>query len=392
MLLGALLDAGLPRRELTRALEGLGVEHRLRVSRVRRGALAARYVEVRVPPAAAGRGSRRAGSRGRHVHGRRYAQIRRLLDRASLPDPARARAQTIFRALAEAEARVHGIALEEVHFHEVGAVDAVVDIAGAALALDLLGVVRVTASPVALGSGSVETAHGTLPLPAPATLELLRGIPTVPAHASFETATPTGAAILRCVVDEFCTLPAMTIESIGHGAGNDRPQARLPNVLRAVLGRDAGADRADRVEVLEAHLDDAVPEHFEHWMERLFQAGALDVAFLPLQMKKSRPGFAIRVVAPPDRRLALAGVMLDETPTLGVRVHPCERIVLARDILRVDTPFGRVRVKRSRAPGGRLELSAELEDCRRAARRHGVALREVVRVAETQAHQDHGAG
>jgi len=281
---------------------------------------------------------------------------------------------------------VHGIPVEQVHFHEVGAVDAIVDVAGAALGLELLGVSRVTASPVALGSGTVETAHGTLPIPAPATLELLRGIPTVPAHAPFETVTPTGAAILRTVVDTFSSLPAMTVEAIGHGAGDDRAGARLPNVLRAVLGRDEASVGADRVVVLEAHLDDAVPEHFEHWMERLFEAGALDVAFHPLQMKKSRPGYALRVVAPPDRRLALAGVILDETPTLGVRAHE----VVARSTHRVATPFGRVRVKRSQAPGGNVELSAEVDDCRRAARRHGVPLREVIRVTESLARQQMG--
>jgi uncharacterized protein (TIGR00299 family) protein len=379
MVLGALLDLGLPRAALARGLEGLGVAHRLRVSKVRRGALAARYVQVQVPRSP---GRRRA-------HGRRYAEIRALLAKARLPQAARARAQAIFAALAEAEARVHGIAVEDVHFHEVGAVDALVDVAGAALGLELLGVARVTASPVALGHGTVETDHGTLPLPAPATLELLRGIPTVPAHAAFETVTPTGAAILRAVVDEFRTLPAMTVEAIGHGAGNDRPDARLPNVLRAVLGRD-DAPVADRVVVLEAHLDDAVPEHFEHWMERLFEAGALDVAFHPLQMKKSRLGYALRVVAPPDRRAALAAIVLDETPTLGVRAHECERLLVGRETLRVQTPFGPVRVKRSRAPGGRLELSAEVDDCRRAARQHGVALREVVRVAEAVAREELG--
>lgn len=379
MVLGALLDAGLSRSALAKGLEGLGVAHRLRVSKVRRGPLAARYVQVAVP---AGRGSGRRA----HGHGRRYAEIRALLGKAKLPAPVRARAQAIFEALAQAEARVHGIAVEEVHFHEVGAVDAIVDVTGAALGLDLLGVERVTASPVALGHGRVDTAHGALPLPAPATLELLRGIPTVPAHAAFETVTPTGAAILRTVVDEFRTLPAMTIEAIGHGAGDDRPQAPLPNVLRAVLGRADGPG-ADRVVVLETHLDDAVPEHFEHWMERLFEAGALDVVFHPLQMKKSRPGYALRVVAPPDRRAALAAIVLDETPSLGVRAFECERIVVARETRRVETPFGRIRVKRSRAPGGRLELSAEIDDCRRAARRHGVALREVVRVAEARARE-----
>ena len=230
-----------------------------------------------------------------------------MLERARLRPAVRERALAIFEALGRAEAAVHGIALARVHFHEVGAVDAIVDVAGAAIGLDRLGVARVTASAVALGDGSVETAHGRLPLPAPATLELLRGIPTVPAHVHWETVTPTGAAILRSVVDEFRSLPALTIEAIGHGAGDDRP-GPMPNVLRAVLGRASGAS-ADRVVSLETNLDDLVPEHFDYLMERLFEAGALDVAIQHLQMKKNRPGFGVRVLGRPSDRLALARVL-----------------------------------------------------------------------------------
>ena len=202
----------------------------------------------------------------------------------------RARALACFEALARAEARVHGTSLAKVHFHEVGAVDAIVDLTGAAIGLARLGVTRVTASPAALGRGVVDTEHGRLPLPAPATLELLRGLPTVPAHVAWETVTPTGAALLRTLVDEFCDLPAMTIEAIGHGAGNDR-KGGLPNVLRAVLGRASGAD-ADRVACLETNLDDLVPEHFEFLMERLFEAGALDVSLQPISDEEESAGSA----------------------------------------------------------------------------------------------------
>ena len=262
MFLGALLDAGLSRRELEEDLRGLGLDHKLRVRNVKRGALAARYVEVLVPKV-----SRKSkGKHTGHHHGRSYVQIARLLGKAKLAGPVRDRALAIFEALGKAEARVHGIALEKVHFHEVGAVDAIVDVTGAAIGLARLGIGRVTASPVALGEGTVETDHGLLPLPAPATLELLRGIPTVPAHVGWETVTPTGAAILRTVVDEFCALPAMTIEAIGCGAGNDRV-GPMPNVTRAVIGRSAGA-AADRVVCLETNLDDFIPEHFDHLMER----------------------------------------------------------------------------------------------------------------------------
>ncbi|MEN8180896.1 MAG: nickel pincer cofactor biosynthesis protein LarC [Myxococcota bacterium] len=377
MFLGALLDLGLSRRQLQQDLAGLGLDHALRVSRVRRGALAARYVRVQVPRKASGSSKR---------HGRHWSEIRRLIERARLPEPVRERALRIFEGLAVAEGRVHGIDPERVHFHEVGAVDAIVDVVGAASALYRLGIERVSASPVALGEGTVETAHGRLPLPAPATLELLRGIPTAPAHVAFETVTPTGAAILREVAGSFGPLPAMTILAVGHGAGDDR-ESPMPNVLRAVLGRDE-AWQADRVVSLEANLDDLVPEHFDHVMERLFEAGALDVSLHPLQMKKNRPGFEVRVLAPPARRTELAAVLLTETSTLGLRVSECERIVLPRKTHRIRTPQGMVAVKVVRRPDGRVDVSAEYDDCKRIARRSGVPLREVVRHAEDQARAE----
>jgi uncharacterized protein (TIGR00299 family) protein len=376
MFLGALLDLGLSRKLLEQDLAGLGVAHGLRVSRVRRGALAARYVRVSVP------------REGRSSHGRHWSEIRRVIERAALPEPVCRGALATFEALAVAEGKVHGIDPEQVHFHEVGAVDAIVDIVGAASALHRLGIERVTASPVALGEGTVETAHGRLPLPAPATLELLRGIPTVPAHVAFETVTPTGAAILRTIVDSFGPLPAMTIDEVGHGAGNDR-EAPMPNVLRAVLGHDS-AWSSDRIVQLEANLDDQIPEQFDHVMDRLFEAGALDVSLHPLQMKKNRPGFEVRVLATPERRADLARVLLTETSTLGLRVSERERIVLPREVLRVRIPEGTVAVKVVRRPDGRIDVSAEYDDCKRLARRSGTPLREVVRRAEELARAQLG--
>jgi uncharacterized protein (TIGR00299 family) protein len=377
MFLAALLDLGLSQPALERDLAGLSVRHRLRVRRVRRGPLSARFLSVEAPGA---RGARHAHHGRTSHHGRSYAEVRRVVERARLRPAVKERALAIFEALGRAEAAVHGIALSRVHFHEVGAVDAIVDVAGAAIGLDRLAVARVTAGPVALGDGDVETEHGRLPLPAPATLELLRGIPTVPAHVRWETVTPTGAAILRSIVDEFRTLPAMTIEAIGHGAGNDRP-GPLPNVLRAVLGRAGGAS-ADRVVCLETNLDDLVPEHFDYLMERLLEAGALDVAIQHLQMKKNRPGFGVRVLARPSDRLKLARVLFAESTALGVRVSEQDRLVLAREERRVATRYGRIRVKLVRDADGRADVSAEYDDCKRAARRTGASLRDVVRAAE----------
>jgi uncharacterized protein (TIGR00299 family) protein len=407
MFLGALIDLGLPIPELERELAPLGLDFRLRVSRVHRGPLAARYVRVELPAAARRRGARlrpRAGHEHDHEHGpahgsararrahdpshgRNFAEIRRLLSRAGLAATVRERALAIFEALASAEGRVHGVPAERVHFHEVGAVDAIVDVVGAAFGLARLGIERVTATPVALGGGvSIDTAHGRLPVPAPATLELLRGLPSVPAHADFETVTPTGAAILRCVVDEFGPMPALTVERIGHGAGDARPSP-LPNVLRAVLGR-AGWLGRDRVVLLETNLDDLVPEHFDHVMERLFAAGALDVSLQHLQMKKNRPGFLVRALARPSERTVVARVLFAETTALGVRITECERLVLPREERRVRIPQGVIRVKVVRGPEGGVEVSAEYDDCRRAALRSGVPLREVVRLAESAARTE----
>jgi uncharacterized protein (TIGR00299 family) protein len=374
MFLAALLDAGLSRRELVADLAGLNLEHSLRVTNVKRGALAARYLEVRVPQRRGGRKSTADDG------GRAYPEIVGILERAKLDAAVRERALAIFEALGRAEAKVHGVPLERVHFHEVGAVDAIVDVAGAAIGLARLGIGRVTASPVALGEGSVETEHGRLPLPAPATFELLRGIPTVPAHVRWETVTPTGAAILRNIVDEFGSLPAMTVESIGHGAGNDR-LGPMPNVLRAVIG-SSGASLADRVVCLETNLDDFIPEHFDHLMERLLEAGALDVSVQHQQMKKNRPGFLVRALARPSDRLALARILFEDSTAIGVRATESERIVLAREARRVNTEYGRIRIKLVRDEAGRSEVSAEYDDCKRAARRAGVPLRDVVRAAE----------
>jgi uncharacterized protein (TIGR00299 family) protein len=406
MFLGALLDLGLPRRALERELAGLGVGHVLRVTAVRRGPLGARYVEV-LPPAGAKRRSAANKAHARrpaahahrhhdgagpqahpevpHAKGRSYEEIRRLLMHARLEAEVRARALAIFEALAQAEARVHRTRLAAVHFHELGAVDALVDVTGAAIGIARLGVSHVTCSPVGLGHGTVQTSHGVLPLPAPATLELLRGIPTVPAHVPWETVTPTGAAILRTLVDEFRSMPAMTPEAVGHGAGDDR-SGPMPNVLRAVLGRDEGPS-SDRVVSLETNLDDLVPEHFDDLMDRLFQAGALDVALLHQQMKKNRPGFLLRVLARPSEQRRMAQLLFTHSSAIGVRAIPCDRFVLPRQTRRVVTPYGRIAVKIVKDGEGRVVPSAEYDECKRAAWRAGVPLREVMRAAEEAARE-----
>jgi uncharacterized protein (DUF111 family) len=229
-------------------------------------------------------------------------------------------------------------------------------------------------------------AHGRLPLPAPATAELLVGIPTVPAHVPWETVTPTGAAILATLVDAFGPAPAMTIERIGYGAGNDRP-GPMPNVLRALLGQGGGMS-GDRVLTLETNLDDFVPEHFDYVMERLFEAGALDVSLQHLQMKKNRPGFLLRVLARPQDRDALARIVFAESSAIGVRIAEWDRLVLERWSARLKTPFGTIRVKCVRDLEGRIDVSPEYDDCKRAAKKHGVALRTLVERVSAQARAE----
>ncbi|MCS5638120.1 MAG: nickel pincer cofactor biosynthesis protein LarC [Myxococcota bacterium] len=393
MFAAALLDLGLDRKQLQEDLAGLGVDHELVLSRVRRGSLEAGFLEVVVPGMARAvtpEGSHDHGPHGgEHPGSRTYREITDLLGGAKLAEGVRARALAIFEALGHAEARVHGVSLDEVHFHEVGAVDAIVDVTAAAIGIERLGVDRVTSSPVALGHGFIESSHGRLPLPAPATLELLKGVPTVPAHVEWETVTPTGAAILRTLVDEYTAMPAMTVEAIGLGAGNDR-KGPMPNLLRAVIGREGAGLGRDRIVALEANLDDLVPEHFDFVMERLFEAGALDVSLQHIQMKKNRPGFLLRVLARPADRMDLAGILFAESGTLGVRAQEWDRLLLDREEGQVETPYGQIAVKGVRDVDGAVRVSAEYDACKRAALAAGVPLREVVRCAEAIAREQVG--
>jgi uncharacterized protein (TIGR00299 family) protein len=393
MFMGALLDLGLSRKALLEGLEPLGLDFKLVIKKVQRSGFAARYVDVKVPvDRAKKRAQAHAHKHGTHTHshahGRHYSEIRRLLERAGLSPNVKKRSLAIFEALGRAEAKVHGAKLEDVHFHEVGAVDAIVDVVAAAIGLDLLGIDFVSCTPIAIGHGTIDSDHGLLPLPAPATLELLSGMPTVPAGVEWETLTPTGAAILRTIVDKFGPLPAMTIERIGYGAGNDR-KGPLPNVLRAVLG-EGQTFMGDRVVCIETNLDDLVPEHFDYLMERLFEDGALDVSLQHLQMKKNRPGFLVRVLARPADRDSLARILFAESTAIGVRLSEWDRLVLERKTIRLKTPLGPVRVKVIRGPDARVQYSPEYDDCKRTAKKSGLALREVVQRVADQARKELG--
>jgi len=299
-----------------------------------------------------------------------------MIEESGLAAGVKERSIAVFRKVAEAEAKVHGSTVDEVHFHEVGAVDSIVDIVGVALGLDYLGIEAVEASVQTVGGGFVNTQHGVLPVPAPATIEILCGAPVRQAEMRMELTTPTGAGIVAACARRFGTMPAMTVERVGYGAGSRDPEA-LPNLLRLVIGETLPEVGRDRVLVLEANVDDMSPEFYELAMERLFAAGALDVAVSPLQMKKNRPGFMLHVVAPLDRKEAVAAAVLRETTSIGVRLYEVERRKLGREARTVATPSGEIRVKVLAAPDGSQVITPEWNDVLRVARETGKTAREV---------------
>jgi hypothetical protein len=293
----------------------------------------------------------------------------------------------IFQKLAEAEAKVHGTTVEKVHFHEVGAVDSIADIVGSAIGFDLLGIERVVCSPVPTGRGFIEIAHGRCSIPAPATGELLRGVPVAPLDVEGELTTPTGAAIVAALAEEFGPLPAMTVERIGYGAGQkDFPQ---PNILRVLVGETAAKPQAagvgatvEAIVLLETNLDDASGQIIGHAVDQLWAAGALDVSITPMQMKKGRPGVLLSVQARPDDAEKLQRILFAETPTLGVRRSIVERTVLSRQTGVVQTAWGTIAGKIAVLPDGTQRFTPEYEVCREVAQRHGASLSEVLAVAQ----------
>lgn len=371
MILGALLDAGLELDELRQGLQGLHLsEYELQVSHVRKGALGATSVTVAV------RGP---------VPERKLADIEQIIAESELPGEVKEQSLSIFRRLIQVESEIHGADPAEVHLHEVGGTDALVDVVGSLLGLKLLGVEKVYASRLPLGHGFVRCAHGLLPVPAPATLALLRGMPVVQYDVEGELVTPTGAAIITSLAEEYGPLPPMTVEQIGYGAG--KQNFPFPNLLRLLVGSPyapAALSREDVV-LLETNLDDMNPEWYDHVMDSLFDAGALDVFLLPFQGKKNRPGVLLSVLCHPCQAEQLSSIVFAETTTLGIRQAVMERRCLERETISVDTAHGQVRVKVARLAGDVVNLSPEYEDCRRLARESGKPLKEVYAAAQTAA-------
>lgn len=389
MILGALLDAGLSLDALERELRKLPVDGwDLRVRQVHKCGIGALYVDVDVP----GEDLERSNLFDRHKHDheglahRTLGDVLEIVRHANYPPEVERMAIKIYERLGAAEARVHRLPIAEIAFHEVGQIDAVVDIAGAALGLHLLGVDSVYCSPIPCARGTIFSAHGALPSPSPATMELLRGAPTYAVDLDAEMVTPTGGAILTSVA-RFTLRPPMTIDRIGYGAG--RSEFPFANVLRVCIGEPARLEGAQAphapggVVQFETNIDDMNPQLYEHVMERLFAAGALDVWTQSAQMKKGRPGVVLGALAPPERSDAVAAALLSETTTIGVRRWPAERVTLPRVTESVTTSLGPVRVKIVSAPSG-ARARAEYDDCRAIAQRSGIALPEVMRTIDAE--------
>jgi pyridinium-3,5-bisthiocarboxylic acid mononucleotide nickel chelatase len=367
MVLGALVDAGASLAQIESELRRLPVPGwKISAEKVTRNGLAATRVKV--------------GTSETHAH-RSLHEILPLIERAGLPPRVAERASNIFRRLGEAESRVHGLPIEKIHFHEVGAVDAIIDIVGAAAGFEQLGIESFACSALNVGRGHVDTQHGRLPVPAPATAELLRGAPTYSSGIERELVTPTGAAIVSAMESKFGPQPPMSVAAIGYGAGS-ADLAEQPNVLRIFIGesvaRETGASGDGEIVVLEANLDDMSPQVYGYFAERALEAGALDVFSTPVQMKKGRPGQLVTVLCEPALRDAMTNLIFRETTTLGVRSSHVQRRTLQRESVAVETSVGSIRVKVARLNGDILNVAPEYDDCRKAAAERGVPLKQVM--------------
>ena len=374
MFLAVLIDAGVPVDRLFTELKKLPLGfYEFKRTRAVRGGLVGTRVEIRAP--------------GEQPH-RTLPDIQNLLEMASLPAQAASQALKVFSRLAEVEGRLHNLPPGEVHFHEVGAVDAVVDIVGACVGLELLEISDLVCSPLNVGGGRVEAAHGTLPVPAPATAELLKDLPIYSSGVEGELVTPTGAALVSTLASGFGPLPPMKVNRIGYGAG-ERDFPGLSNLARlfvgerveAVEGR-SGAPGDELVSVIEANVDDMSPQLYGHFLEQALAAGALDVTCTATQMKKNRPGLTISILCEPERGETLSQLLFAETTTIGVRIHETRRKVLERELVTVETPYGAITVKVARREGKVVNVAPEFDACQRLAAEKSVPLKQVMMAAE----------
>jgi len=391
MALGALLDAGLPFADLQAALGSLALgDAHVHARKVLRAGVSATKFGVHEHAHQHADHTdadlHEHGQQHTHTHPHRHlTAIFKLIDGSALSPAGRERAKAMFQRLAAAEAEIHQMPVEKVHLHEVGALDSIIDIVGTVFAMEWAGADRVVCSPLNVGGGMVQSAHGLFPVPAPATLKILGRAPVYSGAVQHELVTPTGALIATTFAEVFGPMPSMSIERIGYGAG-DRDEPSTPNVLRVVIGEEAHTvDRigpgVDRVTVIECEIDDMNPQIFGPVMDQLYAAGALDVFYVPVQMKKNRPGTLVTVIAPPERRMDLADVLFRETTTIGLRHYEADREVLAREIVQVLTPIGAVRFKIARKDGRVVNATPEFEDCARLAAANNLSIKDVQALA-----------
>jgi len=383
MFLGALFDLGVSPVELTERLAVLNVHnYRINAEKTVKNGLSATKATVTLL--------------NKEISNRHLSNILKVIDESGLPSSIRQKTAAVFRSLAEAEAIIHNVSPEQIHFHEVGAIDAIVDIAGTIIALEILGVEQLACSPLPLGSGFVQCAHGTLPLPAPAVLELLKGIPTQTCSIKGETVTPTGAALVRTLSDSFGPMPSMYVQSIGYGAG--QADREIPNLLRVVLGESAPAGDAPRVPcslledclfVAEANIDDMNPEFYGYIMPLLLAGGAVDVFITPVIMKKGRPANIITCLAAENKLEKVVNILISETTTLGVRTYPCRRYKLSRETVTVETDYGPVRVKLGLHPLTQriINIAPEWDDCKALAEKTHLPVKLIYDFAKTETYK-----
>ena len=363
MFLGALIDAGLIFDDLKRVIGSLAFNgYTLDASRSVKNGLSATQFNV-------------IQNHRNHAH-RGLNDIKDIIQSGDLSSEVKERSIYVFEDIAREEGKIHNKSPDEIHFHEVGAVDSIIDIVGTVFGLEALGIKSVSASRIPLGSGFVNSGHGIIPVPAPATVALLKGIPVYDSGLEFEMVTPTGAALLRALADSFGTLPPMIIEAVGYGAGR-RDLPDRPNLLRIIIGESAQNKHTDTVAIVEANLDDTNPEWVGFLMDRLFDAGALDVVFCPIQMKKNRPGIQIQVMVNPDNLDALMNIIFSETTTIGVRFRYCQRKTLERSLMEIKSPWGSMQVKKVIKTDGSVLIMPEYESCRRVAEDKGIPLKDI---------------
>jgi uncharacterized protein (TIGR00299 family) protein len=368
MLLGALVDAGLSVDELENKLASLHLSgFQLEIQQVQKNHIRAIQMKVAVTDE----------KTERHL-----PEILEIIHNSDLPVEIQTKADRVITLLGEIEARIHTMELNQVHLHELGGIDTIVDVVGFILGLDLLNIEELIVSPLPLGRGFVPSSHGKIPIPAPATLELLKGIPVYGLEIDKELVTPTGAALLTSLASSFGPIPPMEISVVGYGAGSrDLP---IPNFLRVLMGKREihHSAQAEQLILLETNIDDMNPEIYEHLMDRLFKTGALDVTFIPLHMKKNRPGIMLQVLTHPEISQSLKNIIYDETTTLGIRQHWIERECLKRRFETVETKYGPIRIKIADLGEGRIKYSPEYEDCKTLALKHNLPIQDIMKAAE----------